>query len=114
MGTEIGPSWDCAVHDHDRFQGELVVIHVELPGVPKDEIDIQIRDRELAINGETSPPESRKGRHHRSSRRTGRFDSSTLHGDLRADAVSTADRQWSLTCCAESEAAKPRTIEITG
>jgi len=95
---------------------DAYVVQVELPGVRKDQIDVQFQDRELVISGDFPPPESGKGRRHRSSRRTGRFEFRTyLPGDVKADAVSAQLTDGVLTVTVpKSEAAKPRKIEITG
>ena len=57
---------------------DAYVAKVELPGVGKDQIDVQLQDRELVISGEI-PEQEQDGqnggrRRHRSSRRTGRLD----------------------------------------
>ena len=52
---------------------DAYVVEVDLPGVNRDQIDIQLQDRELVITGEI-PESGRRGRRHRRSRRTGRFE----------------------------------------
>jgi HSP20 family protein len=65
---------------------DAYMVVVEVPGVSRDQLDVQLMDRELTITGETS--ESTLGRRHRSSRRTGQFEFRTLMpGDIRADDV---------------------------
>jgi HSP20 family protein len=93
---------------------DAYVVQVDLPGVRKDQLQVQLQDRELIITGEI--PESRRGRRHRSSRRTGRFEYRTyLPGDVNADAVRAELSDGVLTVTVpKSEAAKPRQIEITG
>jgi HSP20 family protein len=88
------------------------LVHVELPGVRKDQIDVQMRDRELVISGEIK--ETENGRRHRSTRRTGRFEYRTyLPGDVKADQVSAQLADGVLTVTVpKSEAAKPRRIEV--
>ena len=99
---------------HDAY-----VIKAELPGVNKDQVNVQLQDRELVISGEVPEPESGNGngsRRHRSSRRTGRFELRTyLPGDVNADAVTAQLSDGILTMTVpKSEAAKPRKVEITG
>jgi HSP20 family protein len=93
---------------------DAYIVQVDLPGVHKDQVQVQLQDRELIITGEI--PESQRGRRHRSSRRTGRFELRTyLPGDVNADAVSAKLSDGVLTVTVpKSEAAKPRQIEITG
>jgi HSP20 family protein len=100
---------------------DAYVVKAELPGVHKDQVSIQLQDRELVISGEIPEPESEPGngdgRHRRhSSRRTGRFELRTyLPGDVNADAITAqlSDGVLSVTV-PKSQAAKPRKIEITG
>jgi HSP20 family protein len=97
---------------HDAY-----VVKAELPGVNKDQVNVQLQDRELVISGEVPEPESGNGsRRHRSSRRTGRFELRTyLPGDVNADAVTAQLSDGILTVTVpKSEAAKPRKVEITG
>jgi HSP20 family protein len=90
------------------------LVRVELPGVNKDQVDVQLNDRELVIAGEVK--EEEKGRKHRSSRRTGRFEYRTyLPGDINAESVSGQLSDGVLTVTVpKTETAKPRRVEITG
>jgi HSP20 family protein len=93
---------------------DTYVVRAELPGVSKDQISIELQDRELVINGEVKDEEN--GHKRRSSRRTGRFEYRTyLPGDINHDEVKAELHDGVLTVTVpKSEAAKPRRIEITG
>ena len=98
---------------------DAYVVKAELPGVHKDQVNIQLQDRELVISGEVAEPEDGNGhrrRHHHSSRRTGQFELRTyLPGDVKADAVTAQLSDGVLTVTVpKAEAAKPRKIEIAG
>jgi HSP20 family protein len=98
---------------------DAYVVKAELPGVHKDQVNVQLQDRELVIAGELAEHEDgqgKGGRRHRSSRRTGRFELRTyLPGDVNADGVTAQLSDGILTVTVpKSEAAKPRTVEITG
>jgi HSP20 family protein len=92
---------------------DAYLVHVELPGVQKDQLDVEVFDRELRIDGEIS--EQSDGRRHRSSRRTGRFESRTVFpGDIKTSGVSAdlADGVLTVTI-PKSEAAKPSRVQVT-
>ncbi|MES4902459.1 MULTISPECIES: Hsp20/alpha crystallin family protein [unclassified Streptomyces] len=95
--------------------GEAYVVELELPGARREDIDIEVRARELTVSGELRQPE-RPGVLRRSTRRTGRFEfRMTLPGEVNTDKVSArlADGILGLTI-PKAEAAKPRRVEITG
>jgi len=97
---------------------DAYVVKAELPGVNKDQVNVQLQDRDLVISGEIPEPEDGNGHHrrHRSSRRTGQFELRTyVPGDVNADAVTAQLSDGILTVTVpKSEAAKPRKVEITG
>jgi len=94
---------------------DAYVVKAELPGVNKDQVNIQLQDRELVISGEIADDQN-GDRRHRSTRRTGRFEFRTyLPGEVNADAVTAQLSDGVLTVTVpKSEAAKPRKIEVTG
>jgi HSP20 family protein len=96
---------------------DAYMVNVELPGVSKDQIDVQLQERELVISGEIPEPQGEEGeRRHRSSRRTGRFEFRTyLPGDVNPEGVRGELHDGILTVTIpKSEQAKPRRIEIQG
>jgi HSP20 family protein len=94
---------------------DAYVVEVDLPGANRDQIDIQVQDRELVITGEI-PESGQEGRRHRRSRRAGRFEFHTyLPGDVNADSVNAQLSDGVLTVTVpKAEKAKPRHIEIKG
>ena len=94
---------------------DAYTVEVELPGVRKDQINVELNDRELVISGEITEPQNGH-RRHRGTRRTGRFEYRTyLPGEVNADAVTAQLSDGVLTVTVpKSEAAKPHKIEITG
>jgi HSP20 family protein len=90
---------------------------VELPGVNKDQLNVELNDRELVITGEVAEPKQEDGRRRRrSTRRTGRFEfRASLPGDINPEGVSATLSDDVLTVkIPKSEAAKPRRVEVTG
>ena len=92
---------------------EAYLVQIELPGIRKDQVDVQLLDRELVVSGEIEESEN-GGRRRRSSRRTGRFEYRTyLPGDIKPDQVSAQLADGVLTVTVpKSEAAKPKKIEV--
>ncbi|MEV0495194.1 Hsp20/alpha crystallin family protein [Streptomyces atratus] len=113
------PSWTetmawapmADLHETD----EAYELECELPGIKRDDIDVEVSGRELRITGELKERE-RKGVVRRATRRTGRFEyRALLSTELKAEEVqaSLADGILTLTI-PKSQAAKPRHIEIQG
>ncbi|PZH20799.1 heat-shock protein Hsp20 [Streptomyces sp. NTH33] len=98
-----------------RETDDAYVIEAELPGVKRDDIHIEMSEREVRITGEYKEQE-REGVLRRSTRRTGHFEyQALLPADVKAEEVSATLDNGVLTVTApKAEAAKPRHIEITG
>lgn len=93
---------------------DAYLIEVEVPGVKREDLDIEMADRELAISGEFKERE-RTAVLRRGSRRTGRFEYRTvLPSEVNAEGVDATLRDGVLTVkVPKAEVAKPRRIEIT-
>ncbi|MGW4077989.1 Hsp20/alpha crystallin family protein [Streptomyces asiaticus] len=89
-------------------------IELELPGVDRKDVDIEINGQELAVTGEIKERE-RKGIMRQSSRRTGRFEYRLLlPGEVNTEDVAASMSSGVLTITVPKAAtAKPRHIEIT-
>ncbi|WP_374984567.1 Hsp20/alpha crystallin family protein [Streptomyces fradiae] len=90
------------------------VIECEVPGIQREDIDVEISERELRVTGEYKERE-REGVLRRATRRTGRFEyRALLPADVDADDVSASLTDGVLTVTVpKTQAAKPRHIEIT-
>ncbi|MEX5718882.1 Hsp20/alpha crystallin family protein [Geodermatophilus maliterrae] len=90
-------------------------VEIELPGVSRDDVDIQLGDRQLTVTGEVRQKE-RTGILRRTTRRVGRFSYAvTLPGDVDADGVTASLADGVLTVhVPKAEQARPRRIAITG
>jgi len=90
-------------------------VEIELPGVSRDDVDIQLGDRQLTVTGEVKQKE-RTGILRRTTRRVGRFSYAvTLPGDVDADGVTASLADGVLTVrVPKAEQARPRRIAITG
>lgn len=109
-GTETGawmPPADLA-ETNDAY-----IVEAELPGVSRDDIDIEVLGNELAITGECKEPE-RKGMLRQRSRRMGEFEyRATLPHDVDPSKIDATLSDGILTVqVPKSEKAKPRKVEI--
>jgi HSP20 family protein len=92
---------------------DAYVVDVELPGVDRDDIDIEVNGREVTVMGEIKEKE-RTGILRRRTRRVGEFQYAvTLPGDIDADNVSARLDNGVLTVrVPKSQRAKPRRVSI--
>lgn len=95
---------------------DAYLVEVELPGVNKDQVNVDVNDRELVITGEIAEPQEEGRRRRRRSRHTGRFEfRTTLPSDIDPQGVGASLSDGILTVrVPKSEAAKPRHVEISG
>ena len=93
---------------------DAYTVEIDLPGVAREDVDIQLDDRRLTVSGDIEEKE-RKGILHRRTRRVGRFHFSvTLPGDVDADDVSAQLHDGVLTVhVPKSAQARPRRIAIS-
>jgi HSP20 family protein len=93
---------------------DAYVVDVDLPGVKRDQVDVEVTGSELVITGEVTGRE-REGVLRRATRRQGRFEyRTTLPGDVDPDKISASLADGVLTVTVpKAAAARPRRIEIT-
>ena len=90
------------------------LVEVELPGVKRDDISVEVAGNELVISGEFTEKE-KVGLFRSRTRRTGRFEYRTLlprEVDTEKIGADLAEGVLTVTV-PKSETAKPRRIEIT-
>ncbi|MDQ1643953.1 MAG: hypothetical protein QOJ50_137, partial [Cryptosporangiaceae bacterium] len=82
-------------------------------GAQRDQIDVQVNDREVVVTGEIR--EQERERRHSRGRRYGRFEFRTvLPGDVNPDKVSAQLHDGVLTITVpKAETSKPRHIEVS-
>jgi len=106
-----GTSWSPMVDIEER--DDAYVIEAELPGVKRQDVNIELVGNELAITGEIKERE-RKGAVRRRTRRTGRFEYRvTLPNQVDAEKIEAGLDQGVLTVrVPKSEREQRRKIEI--
>ncbi len=95
-------------------EGEDFVVVAELPGVKKEDLDIQVRGDTLRIKGKKTVAAEAKASVHRRERSAGDFDRTlTLPAQLEAGKVSADYRDGVLTIrLPRAESERPRTVTI--
>ncbi|MDT0545392.1 MULTISPECIES: Hsp20/alpha crystallin family protein [Streptomyces] len=93
---------------------EAYHVQIELPGVSRRDVDVEVSGQELGVSGEIKERES-KGVLRRSTRRTGRFEyRMRLAGEVNTEGVKASMSDGVLTIgVPKAETTKPRHIEIT-
>jgi HSP20 family protein len=94
--------------------GEDFVLVAELPGVKKEDLDIQVRGDTLRIQGKKTVSYEEGASAHRRERAAGEFDRTlTLPAEIDATKVVAEYRDGILTLrLPRAESAKPRTVTI--
>ncbi len=92
---------------------DAYLVEIELPGVDKDDVDIEIAGRRLTVDGERKEKE-RVGILRRRERVVGRFHYEvTLPGDIEEDSVEAHLEEGVLTVrVAKPASERPRRIEV--
>jgi HSP20 family protein len=92
---------------------DAYIVEVDVPGVKREDITIDLRDDELAVTGELKETE-REGLFRKRTRRTGHFDYRlTLPRDVDADKVEASMADGVLTVrIPKADTAKSRRIQI--
>ncbi|MFG1694208.1 Hsp20/alpha crystallin family protein [Nonomuraea sp. NPDC049309] len=92
---------------------DAFIAEVDLPGVKKDDIDVEMNDRELIVTGHVEEKET-NGRPHHRMRRTGAFEHRVLlPGEVDAEKVSATLSDGVLTVTVpKAEKARPHHIEV--
>jgi HSP20 family protein len=109
--TRSGGAWQPMVDVEET--DDAYVFEVDLPGVRREDITVEVRDHELWITGELKEKE-RAGVLHRRMRRTGSFSfRGTLPGSVAADDVDAKLKDGVLTVrVPKAEKSKPHRIQI--
>ncbi|MEO3801843.1 Hsp20/alpha crystallin family protein [Nonomuraea sp. B1E8] len=92
---------------------EAFVADIDLPGVKKDDIDVELNDRELVVTAEIKEKET-TGRPHHRMRRTGRFEHRVLlPGEVNPEQVSATLSDGVLTVTVpKAEKARPHHVKV--
>jgi HSP20 family protein len=116
-----GFSWPSALTERAAWSplvdieetDDAYVVEAELPGVNREDVDVELVGNELAITGEIKERE-RKGTIRRKTRRTGRFDYRvSLPDQVDAENIDAALEHGVLTLrVPKSERAQRRRIEV--
>lgn len=98
-------------------EGEAIVVKAELPGLTKDQVEVQISDRTLTIKGEKKRSEDvRESDYYRSERMYGAFTRTlSLPVEVKADAATATFKDGVLEIRlpkTEEPGKRPRKIEI--
>ena len=95
-------------------QGDNLVAVVELPGVTKDDLDIQAKDNTIRISGTKSVEYDQQGSVHRRERIAGSFDRTiTLPVRPNPDGIKAEFRNGLLALfIPRAESDKPRSVQI--
>ena len=114
LGT--GPSAGGAYPPLNVFRkGDDIVIITEVPGMRKDDLQVQVKGNTIRISGSKSVDYGERAGLHRRERRAGTFDRAvTLPGEIDADGVKAECRDGILALyLPRAERDKPKSVAIS-
>ncbi len=106
-------NWNPAVDVYE--DGDNIVVKAEIPGMDKDSITVDVKNRVLTLKGERSEEkEVNEERYFRRERTFGRFERAfTLPADVKTDAIKAAYKDGVLKVTVpKPEAQKPKQIAV--
>jgi HSP20 family protein len=111
LGSQQPPVWTPSADIEET--DDSYVLELDLPGVNRDDVNIELRDNEVRITGEIKERE-RTGVLRRQTRRVGQFEFvTTLPGDIDPDKVEASLHDGVLTVrMGKTTANQPRQIEL--
>ena len=98
-----------------RETEDAYILEADVPGIPKDAIDITVEDNRVTIKGERKTEEAKSGKgYHRTERRYGSFERSfTVRDGFDAEKVAASVEHGVLRLTLPKRAEqKPRRIEV--
>ena len=107
--------WAPPVEIYDA--DDALMVRVELPGVAKEDVHVEVHENTLTLGGERKPdPQVKEGQYHRQERMYGPFQRSfMLPIQVETEKVQATYRDGLLELrLPKSEAAKPKRIAISG
>jgi HSP20 family protein len=110
-GAGDGQAWSPPVDVEET--DDAWIVEAELPGVRREDVNVEVRENEVTITGEIKERE-RKGILRRRTRRVGAFEYRvTLPGELNAEDVDATIKDGVLTLrVPKAEQARPRRIDV--
>lgn len=108
---EQAPGWIPAADIEET--DDAYILELDVPGLKREDVDIQLRDSEVRITGEIKEKE-RTGLLRRQTRRVGQFEFGvTLPGDINPDRVDATLRHGVLTVrLGKATASQPHQVEV--
>jgi HSP20 family protein len=114
-GTWTTGAWTPPVEIYDT--GDALMVRVELPGIAKDDVHVELHENTLTLRGERKPnPQVKEGQYYRQERLYGPFQRTfTLPTLVDTGKVQAMYRDGLLELkLPKHEAAKPKRITIAG